>query len=116
MYSMSLYRYDAGSESSITIRVGTGTNLSSVYAVEITCTVPAGSGWFECVIPEGSRPQLTASTLYYSMWRTTGTGWNGAGVTTTDAYAGGTRDYDTSPDWTWAGGTGDYAFRVSLCE
>lgn len=119
LYSLTFRRFsDDGIATEITIRVGESANLSSTYLVEYTCTVPDETGDFECVIPEGSRPPLTADTTYYVTFRASGaSSWPFGRSATGGTYADGTAYYDVTQDYNLtATANYDLRMKVKVCD
>jgi len=119
LYSFSIERGYAGTASSITYRIGASSDLSSSYLVAGTCTVPSGAGFFECVIAEGSRPALTASTVYYLLYRTTsGYGHWDTSMDSANGYAGGNAYWSTVLDWDGlvTDPAYDLTFKIKVCD
>lgn len=115
LYSISIYSTNTTSGITFTFRVGTSADLSSSYLVEFTCDLPTVSGWKECVIPEGSRPALSASTTYHSLFKETYAGFL-ISRDSTGGYAGGTSYYDTNKNWIGTTSTSDLPFQIKVCD
>ena len=118
LYSFSMKResitYDP---SQITYRIGTSANVSSSYLVESTCTVPDAANYFECVIPEGSRPSLTSGTTYYFIWRISSTyGPFPLSRDSGQGYADGTAYYSATQDWIGNASSNDLPFKTKVCD
>lgn len=118
LYSISFERTNNTNDaSSIDIRIGSSTNLSSTYLVAFTCAISDPGGWKECVIPEADRPSLTASTTYYVLFRIS----SGYGVwpinrDSAQSYADGTAYYDQDKDWVGTASSNDLPFKTRMCD
>ena len=126
LYSITIrrhsYTYDA---SNITIRIGTGTNLSGTCSlsntckVQYTCAISDSTGDKECVIPEGSRPTLTSgNTYYFLMMVSYGYSFFDISRDAAAGYANGTAYFESAEDWDVTGSTSssDYPFKTRMCD
>jgi hypothetical protein len=115
MYALWLKANDGvWSGATITIRIGTSSNLSASYLSEFTCVVPDAEGWFQCLAPDGGRPSLTASTTYYALFRTSAL-WN-INRDSAGGYANGTAYYDLNKDWIGTTSSSDLPFKIEICD
>jgi len=119
LYSITLMKTADHTANVLTIRVGESTNLSSTYLTEFTCNVPYSAGAFECIIPEASRPTLSADNTYVFLAHRgdVGAGWS-IGRDSGGSYADGTSYYDTSDDWgeTISAAASDLYFISKMCD
>jgi len=117
LYSISLRRHTTSSTTQLTIRIGTGTDLATDYMVEFSCDVPNATGFFECVIPEASRPTLAASTVYRAFY-TVPTGYSSVAFSRSSGsgISGGNNYYDTVHDWSPPASGHDLSFKTRMCD
>jgi hypothetical protein len=119
LYSFTFRRFsDDGGATAIKLRMGESANLSSTYLVEYTCTIPDAVGDVECVVPSGSRPELTSGNTYYvGFVNTGGSTWNvGRSAASTSSYADGQAFYDATADYNLTGTTYDLRMKVKVCD
>jgi len=118
LYSLSFRRSDStGYDSTLTIRIGTSSNLSSTYLTEYTCYTNTTDTVFECVIPQENRPTLTGGTTYHALFRI-GTYLNQFSISrdSSNPYADGTSYYDLSKYWDGTPATSDLYMVVKKCD
>lgn len=123
LYSVSLYvlseAMDSGESGTLTIRVGSGTDLSTTYLGEATLVIENdtfAAGWYEVVFAEPI--ELAAGTYaYIAQWSMDSTDTIYVERSASDVYASNSALYDTSTgSFTCTTSTSyDYTFRIKKC-
>ena len=119
LYSIEVYAIDVETTATLTIRVGTSTNLTS-YLYEETLEITVGDeNKFHEVTFSGT-PTLSTSTTYYFGCSWSGTSETedlGLAITTGDDYASNDHIYATN-SWNLTSSTSTYdlTFKVNYCD